>query len=222
VPDDSRPKRPSPAPEFDAAFRDKLDDLFRWRRDVRRFRTDPVPEELLARLLNTACRAPSVGNSQPWRFVRLVSAEARTAMQENFAAANAQALDGYDGARAALYAKLKLAGIAEAPVLLAVFTDGETEQGHGLGRASMPETLDHSTVAAIQTLWLAARAEGLGLGWVSILDPAAATAALAVPEGWRFTALLCLGFPCEEDDVPDLERRGWQARAAASRKVLER
>jgi 5,6-dimethylbenzimidazole synthase len=103
--------------------------------------------------------------------------------------------------------------LSQAPVHLAVCADETTAQGHGLGRKTMPETLRYSVVAAIQILWLAARAEGLGVGWVSILDPEAACATLDLPQGWSFVAYLCLGWPEEEHDDPELERHGWEQRA---------
>ena len=123
-----------------------------------------------------------------------------------------RALEGYGGERQARYARLKLEGLSQAPVHLVVCADETTAQGHGLGRQTMPETIRYSVVAAIQTLWLAARAEGLGLGWVSILDPDAVRSALDLPPDWTFIAYLCLGWPQEEHDDPELERHGWQER----------
>ena len=199
--------------EFDETFRRQLHELFVWRRDVRRFRTDPVDPELLAKLLALAACAPSVGLSQPWRFVLVESTERRRAIRDNFSQANKAALDGYGGERQARYARLKLEGLAQAPVHLVVCADETTTQGHGLGRQTMPETIRYSVVAAIQTLWLAARAEGLGLGWISILDPEAVGSTLDLPPSWTFIAYLCLGWPEEEHDDPELERHGWQERA---------
>src|SRR5262252_8326353 len=213
----------SQCPQFDAAFREKFAELVRWRRDVRRFRTEPIPPQLIEQLLALASHAPSVGLSQPWRFVLVETAERRTAIANNFAAANKAALDGYQGERQARYARLKLEGLAQAPVHLAVCADEATVQGAGLGRKTMPETIRYSVVAAIQTLWLAARAEGLGVGWVSILDPAAAKATLDLPAEWSFVAYLCLGWPEEEHEVPELERHGWEQRQCeASVKPLKR
>ena len=161
---------PSP-PVFDEAFRQRLRALLSWRRDVRRFRQDPLPSGAVERLIELAALAPSVGLSQPWRFVIVDDPACRDAVRRNFAAANAAALAAQDRMRVAQYARLKLAGLDEAPCHLAIFADGATEQGHGLGRHTMPEMADYSTVAAAHTLWLAARAEGIGMGWVSILDP---------------------------------------------------
>ena len=200
------------SPHFDAAFRERFAELLRWRRDVRRFRDDPIPGQLIEKLLALASLAPSVGLSQPWRFVLVETPERRAAIRENFAKANDTALNGYAGERQARYARLKLEGLSQAPVHLAVCADETTGQGHGLGRQTMPETIRYSVVAAIQTLWLAARAEGLGVGWVSILDPEAARATLDLPPGWSFVAYLCLGWPEEEHDDPELERRGWEQR----------
>ncbi|UFZ04721.1 5,6-dimethylbenzimidazole synthase [Bradyrhizobium ontarionense] len=199
-------------PHFDASFKALLAELVRWRRDVRRFRTDPVPEELIEQLLTLAAHAPSVGFCQPWRFVLVESAEGRAAIIDNFKRANQAALGGYDGERRALYVGLKLEGLTQAPVHLAVCADEGAETGHRLGRATMPETLRYSVVAAIQTFWLAARAEGLGVGWVSILDPAAVVRQLELPNDWTLVAYLCVGWPEEEHDDPELERHGWETR----------
>src|ERR1700744_1440785 len=203
-------------PRFDAAFRERFAELLRWRRDVRRFRTEAVDPDLVEKLLQLASLAPSVGLSQPWRFVLVETEQRRQAIRDNFALANGTALKGYDGDRQARYARLKLEGLSQAPVHLAVCADESTGQGHGLGRQTMPETIRYSVVAAIQTLWLAARAEGLGVGWVSILDPDAACAALDLPAGWTFVAYLCLGWPEEEHDDPELERHGWEQRVCAA------
>ncbi len=204
-------QRPKP-PQFDANFRQRFADLVRWRRDVRRFRTDPVSPELIDQLLALASHAPSVGFCQPWRFVLVESTERRAAIVENFRGANESALAGYDGERRALYASLKLEGLAQAPVHLVVCADEGAATGHRLGRATMPETLRYSVVAAIQTFWLAARAEGLGVGWVSILDPPAVGRQLELPPDWSLIAYLCIGWPQEEHDDPELERHGWETR----------
>jgi 5,6-dimethylbenzimidazole synthase len=207
---------------FDDDFRRRFRELLIWRRDVRRFLTTPLPDGLLEDLLKLASLAPSVGLSEPWRFVRVETPDVRDRITAEFESANADALAGFSGDRAALYARLKLAGLREAPVHLAVFTDRGTGKGHGLGRQTMPETLDYSVVAAIHTLWLAARTVGVGLGWVSILDPARVTRILEVPECWSLTAYLCLGYPEEEMDFPELERAGWEKRAGAEQSILAR
>jgi 5,6-dimethylbenzimidazole synthase len=200
------------APVFDTTFREKFRELVLWRRDVRRFRSDPVDPAQLDALIELATHAPSVGFSQPWRFVKVDDAARRRAVWESFAQANTRALEGYDGEQRSLYASLKLAGLKEAPVHLAVFSDEETTTGSGLGVQTMPEMRRYSVVAAIQTLWLGARAEGLGMGWVSILEPAEVTRALDAPEDWRLVAYLCIGRPAEEHLDPELERHHWEHR----------
>jgi 5,6-dimethylbenzimidazole synthase len=207
---------------FDDSFRRRFRELLIWRRDVRRFQCTPLPAGLLEELLAQACLAPSVGLSEPWRFVRVDTPAVRDQITAEFERANAAALADLSGDRASLYAQLKLAGLREAPVHLAVFTDRGTGQGHGLGRRTMPETLDYSVVAAIHTLWLVARTVGVGLGWVSILDPARVTLILDVPPGWSLTAYLCLGYPEEEMDLPELERAGWERRAGVEQRIMTR
>jgi 5,6-dimethylbenzimidazole synthase len=197
---------------FDAAFQARFGQLLAWRRDVRRFRSDAVPEELLASLLELTRLAPSVGNCQPTRWVRVDDAGRRAAIAGNFEAANHAALASYDGERAQTYARLKLEGLREAPVHLAVFCDEGTPQGHGLGTRTMPQTRRYSAICALHTFWLAARMHGLGVGWVSILDPSDVPAVLDIPPDWSFIAYLCVGWPLEEHLTPELEREGWQAR----------
>lgn len=216
------PAPPSTGASFDADFRARLADLVAWRRDVRRFRTEPLADGQVERLLGLAHLAPSVGNSQPWRFVLVDGQAARAGVRASFLAANRAALEAQSGERAALYARLKLAGLDDAPVQLAVFCDEATVQGGGLGRATMPEMLSYSCVCAVNTLWLAARAEGIGLGWVSILDPQQVTALLEVPPAWRLVAYLCLGYPVEDHLDPELERAGWQARQGLAERILRR
>ena len=209
-------------PEFGPEFQAELQDLFLWRRDVRRFKPDPIAPETLQSLLRTACLAPSVGNSQPWRFVTVDDVQRRQAIIANFEQSNEAALTSYTGERAELYAQLKLEGLREAPVHLAVFSDGQTLNGHGLGAGTMPETRDYSVVSAIQVLWLAARAQHIGLGWVSILEPDAVKTALDVPTGWKLVAYLCLGYPLEEHTDPELVRAGWQHRLEPDEFILQR
>lgn len=207
---------------FDPAFRDALRDLIVWRRDVRRFRRDALPPGTIERLLQLASLAPSVGLSQPWRFVVVEDAGRRAAVRANFQRCNEAALAAYTGERAQRYATLKLAGLDEAPVHLAAFTDRGTTHGHGLGRRTMPEMAEYSTVMAIHTIWLVARAEGLGLGWVSILDPAEVARILEVPPEWIFLGYFCLGYPQREETTPELEREAWEQRRSWESFVLRR
>jgi 5,6-dimethylbenzimidazole synthase len=213
---------PPGAPQFDADFRVRLRELLRWRRDVRRFRRDALPAGAVERLIALAASAPSVGLSQPWRFVLVDEAPRRTAIRADFAACSAAALAAQTGGRAGHYARLKLAGLDDAPCQLAVFADPDTEQGHGLGRLTMPEMIQYSAVAAVHTLWLAARAEGIGLGWVSILDPQAVAEILDVPTAWRLIGYFCLGYPAAADEMPELEREGWESRRPASDFIVRR
>ena len=201
-----------PIPQFDTKFQGKFRDLVLWRRDVRRFRTEPVDDQLICNLIKLASHAPSVGNSQPWRFVRVDDPKRRAKVSRSFERANKDALNGYDGERRERYAQLKLEGLSSAPVQLAVFSDSETDCGAGLGRQTMPETLQYSVVGAVHTLWLAARSHGLGLGWVSIIEPDVVSAALDVPDKWSLVAYLCIGWPEENHNDPELVRHGWQAR----------
>lgn len=202
---------------FDGEFRDELDRLLAWRRDVRHFNTFPLPPGVIDTLLDRAGHAPSVGNSQPWRFVRVVTPALRAAVIAGADGANAVAAEACGDDRRSAYRALKLHSLREAPEHIAVFCDEATGDGHGLGRKTMPETLRYSVVLAIHTLWLAARAHGIGLGWVSIIDPDAVTLLLDVPPGWHLIAYLCLGYPVEPNATPELERKGWQPRLDPSR-----
>ena len=200
-----------------------LETLLVWRRDVRHFDARPIPETEMERLFASAQLAPSVGNAQPWRFLRIQTPAIRTALAEHVDDAARQAGTRYDaGERHALYTSLKLHGLREVPEIVAVFSDDTPVEGHGLGIATMPEALRYSTVLAIHTLWLTAQSRGLGLGWISILDPAYVATLLDAAPGWHFIALLCLGYPQASSDRPELERRGWQARQDWRTNVSER
>jgi 5,6-dimethylbenzimidazole synthase len=210
------------SPAFDTGFSERLLALIDWRRDVRRFRRDPLAPELVTRLVEIACLAPSVGLSQPWRFVSVRDPARRAAIRRNFERCNADALAAQDQDRAAHYARLKLAGLDDAPVHLAVFADRATQQGHGLGRHTMPEMLEYSVAVAIHTLWLAARAQGIGVGWVSILDPAEVAKTLDIDAAWKLIGYLCIGYPEGEDDTPALQREGWEQRRLAEKFLVQR
>jgi 5,6-dimethylbenzimidazole synthase len=207
---------------FSAEFRAQLEDLFVWRRDVRRFRRDALPPDTLEGLIRLAVTAPSVGLSQPWRFVIVEDAARRAAIAGIFRDSNAEALAQYSGTRASAYARLKLAGIEGAPVQFSVFADHAGDIGHGLGRQSMPEMTDYSVVTAIHTMWLAARAAGIGLGWVSILDPARMAEALNVPAQWRLIGHFCLGYPKAESEQPELEAMAWEKRRPVEEFIVRR
>jgi 5,6-dimethylbenzimidazole synthase len=206
--------------QMGVAHRDALGDLLTWRRDVRHFKTNVVAQDILDRLRKAMDCAPAVGNARPWRVLQVQDSGKRAAMIANFEAANAQAATAYAGDQAQKYAQLKLSGMRDAPVHLAVWTDMDPAEGAGLGRQSMPEMLTYSTVAAIHTLWLAARAENVGVGWVSILDPAPVHVLFDVPDTWKLTAYLCVGYPAKTDDTPLLHRAGWQGNTTTYWKVI--
>ena len=200
---------------FSDSFRTDLSQLMRWRRDVRRFRSDPVDESLLMQCLDTFHLAPSVGLSEPWRIVRVTSPELRQKSIENYQTANATALDGYDGEKAAMYSGLKLSGMSEAPEHIAIFCDDSTSKGSGLGATTMPEMRRYSVVGAINLMWLHARSHGLGMGWVSILDAPKLCTDLDIPQDWSLIAYLCIGWPEANSTTPELETAGWETRRAA-------
>ncbi|GFE49214.1 oxidoreductase [Roseobacter cerasinus] len=196
-----------------------MDELLTWRRDVRYFRTDPLPDPLLDRLRARMQLSPSVGNARPWRVIRVDSADKRAEIINSFESCNSAAANAYAARERQKYLTLKLAGLREAPVHLAVFTDLSVEEGKGLGRQTMPEMLSYSTVMAIHTLWLAARAENIGVGWVSILDPIAVAETLEAPPAWSLTGYLCLGYPEATSDTPLLHENGWQENTATQWEV---
>lgn len=195
-----------------------LENILRWRRDVRHFRPEPLSEETLDDLLRLASMAPSVGLSEPWRFVKVTDPRRRQAVRDVFTRCQQDALAEREGAEAAAYARLKLAGLDDAPHHIAVFSVENPAQGHGLGRRTMPDTTVWSTVMAIYSFWLAASARGAGVGWVSILDPVAIEELMDLPASWRFVAYLCVGRPEEQSDTPELERLGWEQRRPDCRK----
>lgn len=209
-------------PDFDAEFRERFYTLLQWRRDVRRFKREVLPAGTIDRLIDIACLSPSVGLSEPWRFVIIDDPARRAAIRQCFEHCNQEALQKQTPDRATLYARLKLAGLDDAPCQIGVFADRGTEQGHGLGRLTMPESLDYSVAIAIHTLWLAARAEGIGVGWVSILDPTRVAEILEVPAEWIFIGHLCIGYPEVDDDIPALQRQGWERRHRSAGVVIHR
>jgi 5,6-dimethylbenzimidazole synthase len=183
------------------------------RRDVRgQFLPDPIPSNVLGRILNAAHHAPSVGFMQPWDFIVIQDPQVRRAVYENFERANQCAGTKYQGEQADLYRRMKLAGILDSPVNLCITCDRERSLGRGLGRQTDAATDLYSTVCAVQNLWLAARAEGLGVGWVSILDFADLKVLLHIPQALTPVAYLCVGYVSEFRARPDLEENGWEHR----------
>lgn len=201
---------------------DVLHELAARRRDVRRFRKDNVEDDILDEIFQLVELSPSVGNSEPWRWVRVDNQEVRKEIQVHFEASNRSARSAVPDEKKALYDGLKLEGLKEAPVQFAVFCDPCTTQGSGLGRQTMPATLHYSVACAIMSFWLGAKAKGLGVGWVSILEPAKVSALLDVPEQWDLIAYLCVGYPVEEHYDPELERLGWQKRAWSRKNIISR
>ncbi|MCP5065761.1 MAG: 5,6-dimethylbenzimidazole synthase [bacterium] len=186
-------------------------EAIRSRRDVRKFRPDPIADDVLKRILDAAHHAPSVGFSQPWRFLLIRNQETRQAVRRLFDEANESARDVYTGERRALYDTFKLEGILESPLNLCVLCDRRTQEPT-LGAQSIPETVVFSTCLAIQNLWLAARAEGVGIGWVSILEPEALSSLFELPDGVEIVAYLCVGYPEAFLERPLLEQVGWRPR----------
>lgn len=200
--------------KFDSTHQTALHEILTWRRDTRHFQDTPVAEHDLAVLQNAMEMAPSVGNSRPWRVLRVQTLALKQAVRTEFERCNSEAAKGYSGQTLDSYTKLKLAGLDKAPVQLAIFTETNPPEGQGLGRQTMPETLAQSTSMAIFSLWLAARARNLGVGMLSILDPVHIETLFEVPKTWKFCAYLCIGHPSFEDDTPLLHRAGWQENTA--------
>ncbi len=182
------------------------------RRDVRRFLPGEIPEEVLERILRAAHHAPSVGFMQPWNFIVIRDRAVRAKVKALFLRENAKAGRVFRGARRRLYGRLKLEGILEAPVNICVTCDPRRFGPHLLGRHTIRRTDVYSTCCAVQNLWLAARAEGVGVGWVSILRQDALRSILGIPRRILPVAYLCVGYPEEFLLQPELEKVGWSQR----------
>src|SRR5487761_1541502 len=181
------------------------------RRDVRHFRADPLAGDVLERILDAAQHAGSVGFMQPWNFIVVRDLELRRRVKTLFEHANAQAAENYSGPRRQLYDSLKLEGILESALNVCVTCD-RSRANPVLGRNTMLDTDLYSTCCAVQNLWLAARAEGVGVGWVSIVEPRALSELLQLPETVLPLAYLCVGYPQEFRERPMLEEVGWRER----------
>jgi 5,6-dimethylbenzimidazole synthase len=183
------------------------------RRDVRgHFLPDPIPERVLRKLLDSAHHAGSVGFMQPWSFIVIRSPEVKKQVKSLFDQANATAMQVFEGQKRDLYSRLKLEGILEAPVNLCVTCDPSRNGPNVLGRNTIRETDVYSTCCAVQNLWLAARSEGIGVGWVSIFEPGELKRVLGIPEVVIPVAYLCLGYVREFLARPELELAGWLPR----------
>lgn len=198
---------------FTDSQRQGLYRAIRERRDVRsQFLPDPIPADVLVRLLAAAHHAPSVGFMQPWDFIIIDSLEVRQTVQAIFERENQKAAENYGGDQGVLYRRLKLEGILDSPLNICVTCDRGRGGPHVLGRNSILETDLFSVCLAVQNLWLAARAEGIGVGWVSILDQEQLAETLKLPTEVYPLAYLCLGYVSEFLSKPELEAEGWRSR----------
>ncbi|NLQ16608.1 5,6-dimethylbenzimidazole synthase [Marinomonas sp. M1K-6] len=183
------------------------------RRDVRReFKSDPIPQAVLERILLAAHHAPSVGFMQPWDFITIQSPITKSAIKKGFLQAHHESLEQFEGDRQNQYKRLKLEGIEEAPLGICVTCDRSRTGPVVLGRTTKPEMDLFSAVCAVQNLWLAARAENIGVGWVSIIHDNVVRNALKIPENIDIIAYLCVGYVDSFHSTPDLERAGWLPR----------
>jgi 5,6-dimethylbenzimidazole synthase len=183
------------------------------RRDVRgEFIQRPVPLDVIERILEAAHHAPSVGLMQPWDFVVVGNRAVKERIHSAFLEANGEAAALFEPSRSTAYRDLKLEGILEAPLGICVTCDRARAGPIVLGRTHQPDMDLYSTVCAIQTLWLAARAEGIGVGWVSIIRPEALKVALGIPAGIVPVAYLCVGYTHAFHEKAELEKRGWAKR----------
>ena len=200
---------------FNDADRAALYRAIETRRDVRgQFLPRPVPDDVVRRLLEAAHHAPSVGLMQPWNFLLIRSGAVRERVRKAFDAANDEAAALFTGERAALYRSLKLEGIRTAPLNICITCDRSRGGNVVLGRTHNRDMDLYSTVCAVQNLWLAARAEGIGVGWVSIFDDAQMRGILGIPAGVAIIAYLCVGYVDQLYERPELEVRHWARRLA--------
>lgn len=198
---------------FTTEARDAIYQAIFSRRDVRgQFLPTPVPDEVLSRILTAAHFAPSVGFMQPWNFLVVQSAEVKRRVHSAFATAHAEAAGMFEGDKRSAYQTMKLEGIVESPLGICITCDRERSGPVVLGRTHI-KTMDlFSSVCAVQNLWLAARAEGVGVGWVSIFHQAALQEALGIPENITPVAYLCVGYVSHFYAKPELESAGWLPR----------
>jgi 5,6-dimethylbenzimidazole synthase len=210
------------AAPFSTAERDAVYKAIHTRRDVRdQFLPDPVPDDVLRRLLEAAHHAPSVGLSQPWNFIVIRAQQDRDRVWRAFQQANAEAAEMFEGTRRETYTSLKLEGIRKAPVNICVTCDRSRGGKVVLGRTHNPNMDVYSTVCAIQNLWLAARAEGIGMGWVSIFRDADLRVILGIPDRIEIVGYLCLGYVDKLYDRPELEVKGWSRRLPLEEMIFD-
>ncbi len=205
------------AENFNEAERAAVYKAIMLRRDIRRqFEPTPIPRDVLARILSAAHHAGSVGFMQPWDFILVEDRETRQRVLESFLRERERSANFYEGERRELYLSLKLEGILESPLNLCVTCDRTRGGPHVLGRSTILETDLYSTCCAIQNLWLAGRVEGIGVGWVSIVDPSQLATILGLPDHVVPVAYLCLGYVREFPAAPELARAGWRQRLLLS------
>ncbi|QES40540.1 5,6-dimethylbenzimidazole synthase [Streptomyces venezuelae] len=210
------------APGYADAEREAVLRVMRERRDIRNgFRADPIPHEVLLRVLEAAHTAPSVGHSQPWDFVVIKSAETRRSMHELAARQRDAYAKSLPKGRAKQFKELKIEAILDTPVNIVVTADPTRGGRHTLGRHTQPQMAPYSSALAVENLWLAARAEGLGVGWVSFFDEREMVRALGLPEHLEVVAYLCVGYVDEFPDEPELMQAGWSKRRPLSWVVHE-
>ncbi|MGW0625219.1 nicotinate-nucleotide--dimethylbenzimidazole phosphoribosyltransferase [Streptomyces sp. NPDC002758] len=210
------------APGYDEAEREAVLKVMRERRDIRNgFRSDPIPHEVLLRVLEAAHTAPSVGHSQPWDFVVIRSAETRRTMHELATRQREAYAKSLPKGRAKQFKELKIEAILDTPVNIVVTADPTRGGRHTLGRHTQPQMAPYSSALAVENLWLAARAEGLGVGWVSFFDEREMVRALGLPEHLEVVAYLCVGYVDEFPDEPELMQVGWSKRRPLSWVVHE-
>ncbi|MEV4941866.1 nicotinate-nucleotide--dimethylbenzimidazole phosphoribosyltransferase [Streptomyces zaomyceticus] len=203
----------APAPGYDDAEREAVLRVMRERRDIRNgFRSDPIPHEVLLRVLEAAHTAPSVGHSQPWDFVVIRSAETRQSMHELAQRQREAYAKSLPKARAKQFKELKIEAILDTPVNIVVTADPTRGGRHTLGRYTQPQMAPYSSALAVENLWLAARAEGLGVGWVSFFDEREMVRTLGLPEHLEVVAYLCVGYVDEFPEEPELMQAGWSKR----------
>ncbi|MER6916242.1 nicotinate-nucleotide--dimethylbenzimidazole phosphoribosyltransferase [Streptomyces sp. NPDC000594] len=221
-PEAAAPARGAPAPGYDDAEREAVLRVMRERRDIRNgFRSDPIPHEVLLRVLEAAHTAPSVGHSQPWDFVVIRSAETRSTMHELAQRQRDAYAKTLPKGRAKQFKELKIEAILETPVNIVVTADPTRGGRHTLGRHTQPQMAPYSSALAVENLWLAARAEGLGVGWVSFFDEREMVRALGLPEHLEVVAYLCVGYVDEFPEDPELMQAGWSRRRPLSWVVHE-
>ncbi|MCF3137401.1 nicotinate-nucleotide--dimethylbenzimidazole phosphoribosyltransferase, partial [Streptomyces olivochromogenes] len=219
---EAQPSTGPAAPGYDVAEREAVLKVMRERRDIRNgFRSDPIPHEVLLRVLEAAHTAPSVGHSQPWDFVVIRSAETRRTMHELAMSQRDAYAKSLPKGRAKQFKELKIEAILDTPVNIVVTADPTRGGRHTLGRHTQPQMAPYSAALAVENLWLAARAEGLGVGWVSFFDEREMVRTLGLPEHLEVIAYLCVGYVDEFPDEPELMQAGWSKRRPLSWVVHE-